>query len=119
MHDESKGTSTHAIACCIDAPSLDAEVVSHDCTGCASHGHAPGTPYPALAMNSDGTVRQLPGFDSHIPIYFAYEHPDFCNLVDVDATIPISQYNWGSVDRYSDTCDYVLHVTGVCVGTYP
>ena len=48
------------------------------------------------------------GFDSHIPIYLAFEHPDACNLVEPEDTIPIYEYLWGSSERYSDTCDYVL-----------
>ena len=83
-------------------------VVSPECTTCEAGGHAPGEPYPYLHRNADGSVLRLPGFDSHLPMYMMLEHPDLCNLVPPDQTIPISQYNWGSTSRYSDTCDYIM-----------
>ena len=83
-------------------------VVRRDCVGCEEAGHAPGEAYPAIHRLPNGDLLRLPGWDSHAPIFWAFENPDSCDLVPPELTEHISQFTWGAVDRYSDTCDYVM-----------
>jgi hypothetical protein len=83
-------------------------VVRSDCLECKGAGHAPGTPYPALHQHPDGSLMRLPGWDSRAPIFWVHENPQSCDLVPPELTKHISQFTWGAVERYSDTCDYVM-----------
>ena len=62
-----------------------------------------GVPYPAVWM-ADGTIGEaashndpkvgwLPGWDSHMPLFMAFEDPAACNLVLPDEVIPIGESN--------------------------
>lgn len=77
-------------------------VVNEYCGGpCVEAGHPPGSPYPHVGSF-------VPGWDSHAPLSWIYEDPSACNLVPVDDTIPINEFNWGATQRRSDTCDYLM-----------
>jgi len=78
-------------------------VVPAGCKDCEAAGkkHEPGDPYPFIGD-------RVPGWDSHGLFSWVYENPGACDLVPPEETIAISQFTWGAVDRYSDTCDYIM-----------
>ena len=77
-------------------------VVPDGCADCEAVGSAPGTPYPNIRPE------RVPGWDSHGLFFWVYENPGACELVPPEDTIPISQFTWGAVTRFSDTCDYIM-----------
>ena len=77
-------------------------VVPDGCVECEAAGHGPGTPYPNIRPE------RVPGWDSHGLFFWVYENPAACELVPPEETLAISQFTWGAVSRFSDTCDYIM-----------
>lgn len=50
----------------------------------------------------------IAGWDSHVPTFYALEHPEACNLVPPDETRAIFEFTFLASARYSDACDYVM-----------
>jgi hypothetical protein len=82
--------------------------VSPQCSACIAAGYPAGDPYPALHRGADGRVVRLPGWDSHVPIFYVMEHPAACHLVPDEEVVHIGEWSWGASARYSDACDYVM-----------
>jgi hypothetical protein len=84
-------------------------LISNQCLSCEASGYTIGGPYPALASDpATEQVQRIDGWDSRVPIFFALEHPEACNLVPDGEIVAIGEWDVFSTARYSDACDYVM-----------
>ena len=86
-------------------PAVPAFVVHTNCRSCDV---APGDPYPYLHQSIGGRTLRISGWDGHGVVFNVLEHPQACNIVPLDQTFGIGEWNWLATRRYSDACDYIM-----------